>query len=477
METKKRFRRSFAGINGEEYNLETYLWESANILRGHMDASDFKAYIFPLLFYKRISDVYDEEYKKALDESDGDKEYAQSEVNHRFQIPNGAHWDDLRKQTKNIGLYLQKTFRKIEKNNPKTLFGIFGDTNWGNKEKLTDELMNNLIDHFSKIELSNSKIEPDILGRSYEYLIKRFADLTNRKAGEFYTPRSVVKLMTMILDPNDADSIYDPACGTAGMLLEAAEHVKRKDQNYRRLKLYGQEGNLNTAAIARINLFLHGYDDFKIIRNDTLKDPSFLQGNSLQKFDCVIANPPFSLKDWGYSSWKNDPYGRVFAGLPPESYGDYAWVQHMICSAKNDGKVAVVLSSGALSRNLEQKIRKKLIESDLIDTIIQLGPNLFYGTNISPCIIIFKKKKEDNEKNKILMINAFNIFKKGRSHIFLLEEHVEKILELYQSRKNFQGVSKLITTNDVAKNNYNLSIIKYIISEVDEEIFPFNSIL
>ena len=210
-ESKKKFRTSFSGNNGEEFNLESYLWESANILRGNVDASDFKAYIFPLLFYKRISDVYDEEYQKALSESSNDEDYAISEVNHRFQIPKGCHWNDLRKKTKNIGQYLQKSLREIEKNNPQTLFGIFGDANWGNKEKLTDEIMVNLVEHFSKVHLTNEKIEPDILGRAYEYLIKRFADLTNRKAGEFYTPRNIVHLLTEIIDPNDSDSIYDPA--------------------------------------------------------------------------------------------------------------------------------------------------------------------------------------------------------------------------------------------------------------------------
>jgi len=296
IETKKKFRRSFSGANGEEFHLETYLWESANILRGHIDASDFKAYIFPLLFYKRLSDVYDEEYQQALQESDGDEEYASSEVNHRFQIPSGYHWNDLRKKTKNIGRFLQKSLQSIEKINPDTLYGVFGDSNWGNKEKITDELMIDLIEHFSKINLINSKIQHEMLGDAYEYLIKKFADLQNKKAGEFYTPRTVVALLIHLLEPNDFETIYDPACGTGGMLLEASSQILEKGQENRKLKLFGQESNLNTAAIAKINLFLHGLDDFKIIRGDTLRNPAFTKNDSLTKFDCVTENPPAKQK-------------------------------------------------------------------------------------------------------------------------------------------------------------------------------------
>jgi len=472
----KKFRRSFSGTNGEEFNLESYLWESANILRGNVDASDFKAYIFPLLFYKRISDVYDEEYEKALDESKGDVEYALSEVNHRFQIPEGSHWNDIRKINKNIGQQLQKFLRNIEQANPETLFGIFGDTNWGNKEKLTDELMVNLIEHFSKIDLSNSKIEPDILGRSYEYLIKRFADLTNRKAGEFYTPRKIVELMTKILDPKENESIYDPACGTAGMLLESAEHVKRQKQDFRRLKLYGEEINLNTSAIARINLFLHGYDDFKIRRGDTLREPSFHESDNVLKFDCVIANPPFSLKDWGYDVWKNDPFGRTKYGLPPKAYGDFAWVLHMISSMKkNSGRVAVVISSAALSRNSEKSIREKLIQNDLFEAIIQLGPDLFYGTSISPSILIFKEKKDTSDKNRILMINTSNFYEKDRSQNFLRDSDITKIIEIYQKRQELPNISKHVTVEEIVKNNFDMNILNYV-EQIDADIIlPVNT--
>ncbi len=251
--------------------LESHLWEAANILRGPVDASDFKTFIFPLLFFKRISDVYDEEYEQALKESGGDIAYAQFAENHRFQIPEGCHWRDVRAKSTNLGQAIQRSMREIEKANPNTLYGIFGDAPWSNKDRLSDALLRDLIEHFSRIALANRDINDDILGQAYEYLIKKFADQTNRKAGEFYTPRSVVRLMVKILDPREGDTIYDPTCGTAGMLLGAIQHVKEKGDNIRKLwgKLFGQEKNLTTSAIARMNMFLHGVEDFKIVRGDT----------------------------------------------------------------------------------------------------------------------------------------------------------------------------------------------------------------
>ena len=462
--SKSKFAKSLAGSNGEEFNLENYLFESANILRGHIDASDFKAYVFPLLFYKRLSDVYDEEYWTAMEESDNDAEYAALDVNHRFQIPKGFHWNDLRGKTKNTGQFLQKALRFIEKANPNTLYGVFGDANWANREKVTDELMTDLVEHFSQVNLSNSKTQHQMLGDAYEYMIKKFANLQNKKAGEFYTPRTVVSLLIHILNPNDSDTIYDPACGTGGMLLETASQIKQKEQDVRKLKLYGQEINLNTAAIARINLFLHGLDDFKIVRDDTLRHPAFVKDDRLTRFDCVIANPPFSLKNWGHEVWRNDPYGRKFAGLPPNSYGDFAWVQHMISSMKeNTGRAGVVLSSGALFRNPEKAIRQKIIEEyDHLDAVIQLGPNIFYGTPIAPCIMVFRAKKTLKARNNVFVVNASDMYEAGRAQNYLREEHVKKIHQIFEKRRDIQYISKAVPISEIAENDWNLSVKRYV---------------
>ena len=347
--------------------LESHLWGAANILRGPIDQADFKSYVFPLLFLKRISDVYDEEYQEALDESDGDVDYASFAENHRFQVPDGAHWDDLRERTENVGQAIQQAMRSIEQANPNKLYGIFGDTQWTNKERLPDALLRDLIDHFSKLPLSNGRVAPDVLGNAYEYLIKKFADLTNKKAGEFYTPRSVVKMLVNFLDPQEGETVYDPACGTGGMLIEVVQHVREGGGRVQLLwgKVFGQEKNLTTAAIARMNLFLHGVEDFEVVRGDTLRDPAFFVGDELATFDCVIANPPFSLEKWGEEVWASDRFGRNFAGMPPKKSGDFAWVQHMVKSmAAKTGRLAVVLPQGALFRGgAEQRIRKHLLEA------------------------------------------------------------------------------------------------------------------
>ena len=453
-------------------SLEGHLWEAANILRGPVDAADFKAYIFPLLFFKRICDVYDEELAVALEESGGDQEFAHFPENHRFQVPDGCHWNEVRAKTTNIGQALQHAFREIEKANPNTLYGIFGDTQWSNKDRLSDALLRDLLEHFSRLPLSNSATQSDILGDAYEYLIKKFADLTNKKAGEFYTPRTIVRLMTRILDPREGETIYDPACGTGGMLLEAVHHVREAGGNVRMLlgKLYGQEKNLTTSSIARINLFLHGVEDFTIIRGDTLRSPAFFEGDSLASFDCVIANPPFSLERWGEEVWASDPYGRNFAGLPPSKSGDYAWVQHMICSmAQKSGRMAVVLPHGALFRMAaEGKIRRKILGMDLLEAVIGVGPNLFYGTGLAACILVFRRRKQPARRNKVLFVDASRVFNKGRNQNELLPAHIDSIYEAYRSYKDSPGLSKVANQDEVAANDWNLNIALYVEPVSDE---------
>jgi len=454
--------------------LESHLWESANILRGPVDAADFKTYVFPLMFFKRISDVHDEEHAAALKEFDGDEESALFLENYSFQIPAGCHWTDVRSIATNIGQALHASMRGIEQANPHTLFGIFGDAQWTNKDRLSDSLLRDLIEHFSKLSLGNSVAKSDLLGQSYEYLIKKFADATNKKAGEFYTPRSVVRLMVKILDPGEGESIYDPTCGTGGMLLEAIHHVKETRGDVRSLlgKLYGQEKNLTTSSIARMNLFLHGAADFQIMRGDTLRKPAFFVGDSLATFDCVIANPPFSLAKWGEDVWDSDPYGRNFAGMPPAKSGDYAFVQHMIKSmAPKTGRMVVVLPHGALFRmGKEGEIRQKLLAMDLLEAVIGLGPNLFYGAGISACILIFRQKKVKDRKSKVLIVDASKEFKTGRAQNELLAEHVDRIHGWIRNYTDVEGIARVVTLDQIATNDYKLNIPSYVEPKVTGEV-------
>lgn len=451
--------------------LEQYLSKAAWILKGPVDASDFKVYIFPLLFFKRISDVYDEEFALAMAESDGDTEYASLPEFHRFVIPEGCHWKSVRETTANVGLAIEKALRGIEQANQQYLYGIFGDAQWSNKSKLSDRLLIDLIEHFSQYELSNSNVEADILGNAYEYLIKHFADLTNKKAGEFYTPRSVVNLLGLILNPQEGESVYDPACGTGGMLLECVDHLKESGKDYRTLKLFGQEKNLTSSSIARMNMFLHGMEDFQIVREDTLRKPAFFTSDGLQKFDCVIANPPFSLKDWGADNWINDPYSRNIAGVPPKGNGDMAWVQHMISSMNNSGRMTVVLPHGVLFRKAsEQRIRKALLEMDLLEAVIGLGPNIFYGTQLAACVLVFKKQKETSKQNKILFIDGSEQIRVGRAQNFLEKEHVQQIFDWYRDFHDVENYVKVVDMEQIKENDYNLNIPLYIDKIIEDNL-------
>ena len=445
--------------------LESWLYQAANILRGPVDQSDFKAYIFPLLFFKRISDVYDEEYKNAIEEFGEDYDYL-----HRFIIPKGCHWNDVRETSENIGAKIHECIRAIEKENPEKLSGIFGDTQWSNKEKLSDAILKDLVEHFSQHNLSNSEVKSNTMGLAYEYLIKKFADDSNKSAGEFYTPREVVKLMTMILNPKEGDSIYDPTCGTGGMLLEAYEYVTKQGKRGETLKLYGQEKNLTTSGIARINMFLHDIEDFSIVRGDTLRDPAFHEDDKLQTFDCVIANPPFSLKNWGREEWTNDPYGRNSLGVPPASYGDYAWVEHMLKSLKDDGKMAVVLPQGVLTRKAsEEKIRKKMMAEDILECVITLGPGLFYGTGLAACILVFNKNKEVSKINKVQFINGSDIYKKDRSQNYMENRHIEEIYNLYIRYEDTIGKCKIVELDIVKEKECNLNVPVYVEPIIEED--------
>ena len=390
-----------------QIELEKYLWEAATTLRGKIDAGDYKQYIFPLLFLKRICDVYDEEFNEAINESDGDIEYAKFNENHRFQIPEGSHWNDIREITTNIGLAIKKAMRSIEKANENTLIGIFGDASWSNKERLTDETLIDLIEHFSKYKLNLKNIPEDQLGNAYEYLIKKFADDSGHTAAEFYTNRTVVELMTKIINPKPGESVYDPTCGSGGLLLNCALHLKNENKDHRNLKLFGQEINLITSSIARMNMFLHGIEDFEIVRGDTLSSPAFIKNDLIKKFDIILANPPYSIKSWNQKKFENDPYGRNIWGTPPKKCADYAFQQHIQKSLNHKtGRSVTLWPHGILFRDSEMKMRKKMIESDIVECIIGLGPNLFYNSPMESCLLVTRNNKKEKYKKKILVINA-----------------------------------------------------------------------
>lgn len=447
--------------------LEQYLAKAADILRGSIDQADFKAYIFPLMFFKRISDVYLEEFEQALEESGGDHEFAAFAENHRFAIPGKNLWGDVRNYTQNIGAALQTAFRDVEKANPETLYGIFGSANWTNKDKLPDRKLADLMEHFSSKSLSNSNVAPDVFGNAYEYLIKRFADQSNKKAGEYYTPRSVVALLINLLDPQEGESVYDPACGTGGMLIEVIEHVKAAGGSPKTLwgKLYGQEKVLATSAIARMNLLLHGVEDFKIVREDTLRDPAFYSGNHLAQFDCVVANPPFSLKNWGESEWASDKWGRnSLGGIPPKGYADWAWVQHMLTSARpGTGRVAVVLPQGALFRQgAEARIRTHVLKADLVDAVIGLAPNLFYGAGLAPCILVLRLDRLPERRGRVLFVNGETLFRRGRNQNTLEAEHASQLRDTYEGFGDVDGLSRVVDLGEIASHDYNLNIPLYV---------------
>ena len=446
--------------------LEDHLWGAANILRGMIDAADFKQYIFPLLFFKRISDIWDEEYQQALEESGNDLSYAKFAENHRFQIPEGCHWEDIRKKTVNVGDALQKALNKIEKANFEMFHDIFGDAQWTNKRRMSDEKLLNLIEHFNKMKLSAAEVPHDLMGEGYEYLIKKFADDSGHTAAEFYTNRTVVKLMTQITDPKSTDSIYDPTCGSGGILLSAALHLKDQGKEYRSLKLYGQERNLITSAIARINMFMHNVDEFLIVQGDTLESPQILENDELKKFDVIMANPPYSVKIWDRQKWLNDSFGRNIWGTPPQGCADYAFQQHIMKSLNPvTGRSVVLWPHGILFRDAESSIRKRMIEEDYVDAVIGLGKNLFYNSSMESCLLVCCMKKPPKRKGKIIFIDAKEEIRIDRSNAWLEPQHIQKITEVYHGFVEVDGFSKVVTIENVLKKDGNLNLQMHINQE------------
>lgn len=448
----------------ETKELEKYLWGAANILRGLIDAADFKQYIFPLLFFKRISDVWNEEYQLALADSKGDLSYAEFAEQHRFQIPKGCHWEDIRQKTVDVGNALQKALNGIEKANFDMLHDVFGDAQWTNKRRLSDEKLLDLIEHFSQVRLSIAEVPHDAMGEGYEYLIKKFADDSGHTAAEFYTNRTVVKLMTMITDPQPGESVYDPACGSGGILLNSALHLKEQGKEYRTLKLYGQELNLITSAIARINMFMHNVDEFDIVQGDTLGSPRILENDKLRQFDVVMANPPYSVKRWDHARWIKDPYGRNIWGTPPQGCADYAFQQHIMASLKpSSGRSVTLWPHGVLFRDAEAEIRRKMIEGDFVDGVIGLGKNLFYNSSMESCLLVCRMSKPKTRKGKIIFIDARDEVRVERSSAWLEPRHRQKIADAYWGFKDIDGFAVVKPIREILDQEAgDLKLSKYV---------------
>lgn len=443
--------------------LENYLWGAATVLRGLIDAGDYKQYIFPLVFLKRISDAYDEEHAAAMEVYD-DEQLADLPENHRFAIPEGCHWDDIRGVTQNIGTHLLHAMRAIEKANPDTLPGVFGDGDWGNKDLLPDATLSDLIEHFSTKTLSIENLPEDELGNGYEYLIKKFADDSGHTAQEFYTNRTLVHLMTMMLEPQPGESIYDPTCGTGGTLISTAAELKRQGKEWRNLHLYGQELNYGTSAIARMNLFLHGITDGHIAHGDTLSRPAFLdEKGGLRTFDVVLANPPYSIKTWNRAAFAKDRYGRSVWGVPPQSAADYAFVQHIAKSLDPEtGRAAILLPHGVLHRVAEAAVRRAMVESDLVEAVIGLAHGLFYNSGMEAIVLVLNANKTAERRRKVLFVDAKNEYYRSGVQSFLSDAHQERMLDAYRRFGDEPGFSAVTTLDQIAAKSHSLAIPAYV---------------
>ncbi|WP_367866581.1 N-6 DNA methylase [Pedobacter sp. WC2423] len=458
-----------------QQQLEKYLWGAAKVLRGTIDAGDYKQYIFPLLFFKRICDVYDEEFEKALAESGGDIEYAAFAEHHHFIVPQQAHWNTVRETTTNLGMAIQNSMRKIEKANPDTLYGIFGDASWTNKDRLSDATLINLIEHFSQHKLNLSTVADDKLGNAYEYLIKEFADDSGHTAAEFYTNRTVVKLMTMIMDPQPGESVYDPTCGSGGLLLNCALHLRDEGKEYRTLKLYGQEINLITSAIARMNMFMHGIEEFSIVRGDTLAQPAFLANDTLKKFNVILANPPYSIKAWDRKGFENDPYGRNIWGTPPQGCADYAFQQHIHKSLDDkNGRYAILWPHGILFRDMEAEMRRKMISEDQIEAVIGLGANLFYNSPMEAMILVGNTNKPKDRKGRILFVNGKHDVIDNKGLAYLTKEHIDKLYSAFKEFKEIPHYANVATIEEILEFNGNMNINFYVKVDKGENEISFN---
>jgi type I restriction system adenine methylase HsdM len=454
--------KSAERINDSE--LQSFLWGSAVLLRGLIDAGDYKGYIFPLIFLKRISDVWDEEHQIALDKYSNDESLANLSENHRFVIPEGSHWNNIRETTSNVGAKIVFCMRAIESKNPDALTGVFGDADWTNKDLLSDEVLSNLVEHFSTQSMTIARLPEDELGNGYEFLIKKFADDSGHTAQEFYTNRTLVHLMTKMLEPQPSESVYDPTCGTGGMLISCAAELKNQGREFRSLKLYGQEMNYTTGSIAKMNLFLHGIEDGRIEHGDTLAQPKFVDENGrLKTFNIVLANPPYSIKTLDRTLFAADPYGRNIWGVPPQGRADYAFFQHIAKSMDvKNGRAAILFPHGVLFRQEEKELRSNLVNSGMLEAVIGLGAGLFYNSPMEAVVIVLRNGRKEDERSKTIFINAVDLVTRERAISYLGSSHQNEILSAYKNFKNVKGLSSVRSVRDILSNDYSLAIPLYV---------------
>lgn len=455
-----------AKIMQEELN--KVLWAAADSSRTNVDGSIFKDYILTFLFFKYLSDQHKVERAELEKKYGKDKERLESKLElARFRVPKGATFDDIfaQQNADNIGEIINRALHAIEDKNDEHLNGIFtvdfnsqsvlGQTSQRNK------MLRDIINDFAKIDLTD--VDNDILGNAYMYLIEKFGSDAGKKAGEFFTPHTVAELVAKLVGAKPGDRICDPTCGSGSLLLLTAREIKNK--NY---ALYGQEKTGSTYNIARMNMFLHGEDSARIEWGDTLNDPRLVEKDNLMKFDIVVANPPFSLDKWGEDKLDDDKYRRFWRGMPPKSKGDYAFISHMIETAKNQsGRVAVIVPHGVLFRgSAEGRIRESLINENLLDAVIGLPSGLFQTTGIPVAVLIFDRSREVGGKNEnrkdVLFIDASREFVANKAQNNLSDEIINKIVKTYKERKKIERYSHVAKLSEIVENDYNLNIPRYV---------------